>query len=383
MSAIKPSILFIAQPNIESPLLNSDQFLEDFNIIELTLTTKDAFLQQLKDHKNDNIVAIYGGYPQFTPIGGLTKEIIEHEDFPLNTLKAIVLCSRGYNMIDLDALKSHGIQLYNYQDEVDESQDLEGFKMGQVGNDVADCALWHVLEGFRKFSYQQASLRKYTDTLVTRAKLAGEDGYAYGHKFNGGQFIHSPRGNKCLVLGLGSIGKHVALKLQEGLGMQIHYSKRNEDLQVKEKYNWKFHRLDETLYSQLFQFKAIICALPGTPATHHLIDEKFLEHCNGPELTLVNLGRGNIVDIEAVTTALEEGQLRHFGADVFYGEPKVNEMVIEMEDTTSVTPHIGSSTLEVFEQSCELALTNIIRATTCVEEKKAENEEPQYFSRVI
>ncbi|CCD26118.2 putative hydroxyacid dehydrogenase NDAI_0G03410 [Naumovozyma dairenensis CBS 421] len=380
MSEEKKPFCLSTKPNEDSPLLNSDKFLEDFNLLNVELTTKEAFLSFLHDHKNDNIVAIYGGFPQFTSIGGLTKEIIEHEDFPQCTLKCIVLCSRGYNMIDIKTLKKFGIQLYNYQDEVDESIAIETFKVGQVGNDVADCAMWHVLEGFRKFSYQQSIIRKLGNTNETRANIANKTGYVFGHEYLRGQSIRSPRGKKCLVLGLGSIGKHVALKLQDGLGMDIHYCKRTEDLQVKEKYGWKFHPLDDSLYSQLFQFKAIVVALPGTAETKHLINEKFLAHCDGPELVLVNLGRGQILDIDAVTTAFEEGQLRHFGGDVFYEEPKVNSDVLKMEDTTSVTPHVASATVEVFEQACELALTNIIRSIT---EEDNESPDTECFSRVV
>lgn len=363
----RPTILFIASPNENSEILNSKRFEEEFSILHHQLTTKESFLNFLKDHANDNIVAIYGGYPAFHPIGGLTHDIIEHELFPRKQLKCIVLCSRGYNGIDLDALRRNKIQLYNYQDDDDEEGEyLINFAKSQVGNDVADCVMWHVLEGFRKFSFQQKILREDGNTLIARNHVAKkEKGFAFGHELSNDKtsFVESPRGKKCLILGLGSIGKQIAYKLHHGLGMEIHYCKKSEDFDLTKTYNWKFHRLDQTLNDKLYQFQAIIVALPGTKATEHLIDEEFLSHCNGPSLTLINVGRGSILNMDHIEKALQSGQLRHLGLDVFYNEPIIDDLLLTLDERVTVTPHIGSSTKQVYYQSCESALANIIKAT--------------------
>ncbi|GAV51388.1 hypothetical protein ZYGR_0AD05710 [Zygosaccharomyces rouxii] len=359
----KPTVLFVAAPNQESHILRSSQFNDRFHTLTHVIESKDSFLQFLANHQAHDIRAIYGGYPAFIPIGGLQQDLIEHELFPKN-LKCIAICSRGHNGFDLDCLSEHGIQLYKYQDDnIIYGNELKDFQRGQVGNDVADSALWHILEGFRKFSYQQSLTRKNDTTLAARSEALGKPGFAFGHELQGLK-VESPRGKKCLILGLGSIGKRIGFKLQYGLEMEIHYSKRMQDPEVSTKHGWIFHKLDDTLYEHLWQFNAIVIALPLTDETKHLIDNHFLSHCNGPELVIVNIGRGSILHRDQVHEALQKGKLRHLGEDVFYNEPIVDQELRDDIKYTTVTPHIGSSTVQVFYQSCELALANILEATS-------------------
>ncbi|CAI4039104.1 hypothetical protein SMKI_07G0750 [Saccharomyces mikatae IFO 1815] len=365
----KPTILFIADPCETSVTLNSRVFNEKFSILRYHLDTKDAFLDFLERHKHSRICAIYAGFPAFWKIGGMTRDIIEHKSFPRSDLRCIVLCSRGYNGWDLNALREHNIQLYNYQDDKNEKL-IDDFKLHQVGNDVADCALWHILDGFRKFSYCQKLTRETGNTLSARAKAAEKSRFAFGHEL-GSVHTESPRGKKCLILGLGNIGKQLAQKLQYGLGMEIHYSKRSEDFTITQNERWVFHSLDETIYAKLYQFHAIVTTLPGTPQTEHLINDKFLKHCNS-NLILVNLGRGAILDLRAVSKALRKGQIKHLGADVFYNEPQIDEKIRSFDKFTSITPHVGSATKDVFEQSCELALQRILQVMSgeCASDEK-------------
>lgn len=357
---MKPAVLFISTPDQNSATLRST-IEENFEVFHYIFEQHDkaAFLQYLNDtfgKTGTKLCAIYGGYPSFAPIGGLTRDLIEHEWFP-KTLQCIALCSRGVNGIDLEALKDHKIQLYNYNDELD---GISVEKPGLVGNDVADCVLWHVLEGFRKFSLQQQALRQHGDTFQARFCVTEQESpceYEFGHDLGPKAcFAESPRGEKCLILGLGSVGKQVGYKLQHGLGMEIHYSKRTKD----DKVDWQFHPFDETLDDTLKQFSTVVIALPGTPQTEHLIDSKFLSHCS-PGLVLVNVGRGSILDQDAVNAALERGHLRHLGIDVFYQEPSVEQSLLNNVTNVTITPHIASSTKSVFIQSCEYALQNIIR----------------------
>lgn len=380
-----PSILFIAAPNEASKLLQSTYVKGKFNVLYHILEDKDKFMQFLHDHKEDNIAGIYAGYPAFHTIHGLTREIIEHPDFPLDTLKCIAVCSRGYNALDLDALVDHGIQLYNYQDDIEEegiSEYIDDFQLGEVGNDVADCALWHVLEGFRKFSYQQKLLRDVGHSIQARQIAANKPHkFAFGHELGMIQahdgssvplYVESPRGKKVLILGFGSIGKRIAFKLQYGLGMEIHYCKRTKDEQlIREHPEWVYHSMDEDLlFPVLKQFDAIVIALPGTPETKGLINEKFLSHCKEHDLILVNLGRGFILDMDYIDELLKQNKIRHLAVDVFPKEPIVDDLLRESHHNTTITPHLGSATRQVFEQSCELALTNIIK---CINGEEAKN----------
>lgn len=359
-------------PNVDSPLLKQPDFISEYDCVIQEITSKDKLLTCLKSlkEKNANIVAIYGGFGAFPMIGGLTPELINHPLFPSDTLRCIALCSRGYNGYDLGALKEHNIALYNYQDAQPDSL-ITQFQIDLVGNDVADCALWHVLEGFRKFSYQQTILRENGHTVKARSTMANSpeaDKFAFGHELSNKMLAISPKGKKCLLLGLGSIGKQIAIKLQMGLGMEVHYAARHEaDVKDQGGFHWKFHNIQTLLSenddSELNQFNAVVVALPATPQTYHLINSEFLQKCN-KELVLVNVGRGDIVDMEAVTEAIINGQIRHIGTDVFHDEPKVDDILRNDILQSTVTPHVGSATSELFSQSCEFALTNIVRTTS-------------------
>lgn len=357
---MKPTVLFIADPDERSQTLRSKAFQDRFDALHLEISTKEALYDFLRDHsKSHKIVAIYGGYPAFHPLGGLTREVIYHESFPRETLQCIALCSRGYNGFDLDALRENNIKLFNFQDQVCEDEST----VDQGGNDVADCVLWHVLEGFRKFSWQQQILRADGNTYVARNHGAtkNDDSWEFGHRLSrdGSLLVQSPRGKKCLILGFGGVGQQIAHKLHHGLGMQIHYCRRTKP-KTADPNGYIYHSFDDQLKRQLRQFSVIVIALPGSPETHHLIDSEFLSHCDGANLTLINVGRGSIVNPEDLEAALRQGQLRHFGADVFYQEPIVEPFLQQERKTISITPHLGSSTEQVFYQSCELALQNII-----------------------
>ncbi|SCU93547.1 LADA_0G03686g1_1 [Lachancea dasiensis] len=361
----KPAILFISKPELTSKLYNTT-IKDHFQIIHYDFATGDreSFLDFLKDNFDPQLApltAIYGGFPAFHPIGGLTAELLDDSRFPKNSLKCIVLCSRGVNGIDFEALKKYKVKLYNYTDEEGPATECVGAIEipGLVGNDVADCALWHVIEGYRKFSYQQLHLRKTGHTLEARRSAAGED--TKSTKFMFGESlksydVKSPKGQKGLILGLGGIGKQIALKLQYGLGMEIHYAKRTPDSTVP----WTFHALDQTLYPKLKEFTTIVVALPGTPETKHLIDSRFLHAC-ARDVIFVNIGRGVIFEPTALEQAIESTQIRHFGGDVFYHEPDVEKWLLANDESVTITPHIGSGTKGNYYQSCEFALTNIIQ----------------------
>ena len=72
-----------------------------------------------------------------------------------------------------------------------------------------------------------------------------------------------------------------------------------------------------------------------------------------PKSILINASRGTVVDIDALTKALEEKHLLGTAIDVFPTEPKSNndEFVTPLRgfDNAILTPHIGGSTQEAQE----------------------------------
>lgn len=60
---------------------------------------------------------------------------------------------------------------------------------------------------------------------------------------------------------------------------------------------------------------------------------------------LINCARGGVVDENALASALESGKISSAGVDVFEKEPTTNQALLS-HSATSVTPHIGGSTVE-------------------------------------
>lgn len=93
--------------------------------------------------------------------------------------------------------------------------------------------------------------------------------------------------------------------------------------------------LDELL--QRADYVCICCAL--TEETHHLIDERALSLMK-QSAYLINTARGPIVDQQALTHALTQGQIAGAGLDVFETEPpSEDDPLLALTDQTIVAPH--------------------------------------------
>ena len=86
----------------------------------------------------------------------------------------------------------------------------------------------------------------------------------------------------------------------------------------------------------------IVC--PSTPETRGRVDGALLSHAR-PDLLVVNVARGDIVDDDGLIEALASGRVRGAALDVFAGEPDVDERYFALPNVFMV-PHIGSSTIE-------------------------------------
>lgn len=99
----------------------------------------------------------------------------------------------------------------------------------------------------------------------------------------------------------------------------------------------------------------MVLTLPDTAQTHHMIDAASLTAVK-PGAFLINLGRGGLIERDALLHALRAGQLGGAGLDVFWEEPPDPEDPIFAENVIA-TPHIGGvtdvSTQGIFEVACE------------------------------
>jgi gluconate 2-dehydrogenase len=102
----------------------------------------------------------------------------------------------------------------------------------------------------------------------------------------------------------------------------------------------------------------VVVAVPGGPATHHLIDAGALAQMR-PHAIFVNISRGDVVDEAALVAHLQAGRIAGAGLDVYEFEPQVPAALIAMENVT-LLPHLGTAALEVREAMGMMAVANLI-----------------------
>jgi D-3-phosphoglycerate dehydrogenase len=88
--------------------------------------------------------------------------------------------------------------------------------------------------------------------------------------------------------------------------------------------------------------------LPSLPSTRHLLDAERLALCK-KGVRIVNTARGELIDEEALSAAIESGHVAGAGLDVFEAEPPKDWRLAKMHQVVA-TPHIAASTKEAQEQ---------------------------------
>ena len=146
--------------------------------------------------------------------------------------------------------------------------------------------------------------------------------------------MESLQGSCIVLLGTGDIGQTTARRLRAFAPKSIiginRSGKNPENL---------FDRVirQTEMDAILPQTDMLICSLPGTPETFHLLDEKRLSLLR-PGALLVNVGRGTAVDEQALEKLLRENRLRA-ALDVFEQEPLPKESDLWDCPNLLITPH--------------------------------------------
>ncbi len=153
------------------------------------------------------------------------------------------------------------------------------------------------------------------------------------------------RGKTLGIVGYGSIGSQLSV-LAESLGMRVIF------YDVVSKLPLGNASQIPSLEGLLGQADIVTLHVPDLPSTHNLMDQERFSQMK-PKSILINASRGTVVDIYALTKALEEKHLLGTAIDVFPTEPKSNnsEFVSPLRgfDNAILTPHIGGSTQEAQE----------------------------------
>ena len=238
----------------------------------------------------------------------LTRDIFEAAD----KLVAVGCYCIGTNQVDLSAATEHGIVVFNAPYSNTRS--------------VAELVLAEAILLLRGIPEKNAKAHR-----GGWAKTANDS--------------FEIRGKTLGIVGYGSIGSQLSV-LAESLGMRVMF------YDVVSKLPLGNASQVPSLEGLLGQADIVTLHVPDLPSTRNLMDQERISQMK-PKSILINASRGTVVDIDALTKALEEKHLLGTAIDVFPVEPKSNndEFISPLRgfDNAILTPHIGGSTQEAQE----------------------------------
>ncbi|ESP00839.1 hypothetical protein LOTGIDRAFT_200644 [Lottia gigantea] len=146
-------------------------------------------------------------------------------------------------------------------------------------------------------------------------------------------------GKTLAIIGLGRIGKEVALRMQS-FGMTTIGFDPIIGGDVSSEFDVEWMKLEE-----LWPLADYITVhTPLIPQTKNLINDEVFSKCK-KGVKVINCARGGIIDEEGLFRNLETGQCGGAGLDVFVQEPPTDFKLIKHPKVIA-TPHLGASTYE-------------------------------------
>ncbi|ODU19929.1 MAG: D-glycerate dehydrogenase [Sphingomonas sp. SCN 67-18] len=281
--------------------LNADDRPLDRDALAAAMATADVLVPTVTDELDGALIASAG--PQ---------------------LKLIASYGNGVDHIDLKAARARGIIVTNTP--------------GVLTEDTADMAMALILSVPRRLAEGEKLVR-----------AGGWRGWSPT-----GMLGHRITGKRLGIVGMGRIGQAIALRAR-GFGLSIHYHNRKRLPDIVEKAvdaSW-WPELDAMLGS--VDFLSINC--PGNAETHHLIDARRLALLR-PDVFLINVARGGIVEEAALVDALEAGRIAGAGLDVYEHEPAISARLLPLPNVV-LLPHMGSATFEGRAATGDKVIANI------------------------
>lgn len=246
-----------------------------------------------------------------------------HDESIASSVKAIARCGAGVNNIPIKSCTENGIVVFNTP--------------GANANAVKELVLTGLLLSARdvvggiRYSH---TLSDMTDAMAMDKLLEKEK-----KRFSGSEI----KGKTLGVIGLGAIGASVANTAID-LGMNV----IGYDSALSVEAAWRLSsriKRAENLVSVITKCDFVTVHVPALPSTIGLINHDLLSSAK-PGMVLLNFARKEIVDTDAVITALENHQIDQYVTD--FPTPSLIG-----RDGVILMPHIGASTSEA-EENCAI-----------------------------
>ncbi len=240
-------------------------------------------------------------------------------------LKLICVTATGYNTIDLEAAKEHGILVCNVPTYATESVTQHVFAMLlAIANHISEHA-----QSVKAGEWQKAADFSYRKFPIF--ELAGQ---TMG------------------IIGMGRIGRSVAT-VAKAFGMKVlcyskHTAPELEDEQLK------FVSFDELLE----QSDIISLHCPLTEETEQMICKKTIAKMK-QGVIIINTARGDIINEMDLANALANGKVGYAAIDVLAEEPPVHGSQLIEQSRCLVTPHIAWAPLQARRRCMQIVEENI------------------------
>lgn len=196
-------------------------------------------------------------------------------------------------------------------------------------------------------------------TLMLLKRLPEYQHYMEQKIWKGGLKIHSVMGSRVAILGTGDIGKETAKRMQ-ALGAASVIGLNHSGKPAGEYFNTI--DFSSSIDNYLPDVDILICCVPDTPETRGMIGKKQLDELPSTSY-LINVGRGSLIDQDALIGALNQGTIAGAALDVMTPEPLPEDHPLWNARNCILTPHIsGNMTLGYTAYRCiELFCDNLRR----------------------
>lgn len=165
------------------------------------------------------------------------------------------------------------------------------------------------------------------------------------------------KGSTVTVVGLGELGHGIVERLQafdvHTIGIRHTPSAGGPTDEI--------YGYEDDIHEPFSRSEYVVIAAPLTDLTRGLIDDEVFRTMQ-PEAVLVNVGRGPIVDTDALVTALQGNAIRGVALDVTDPEPLPPDHELWGFENALITPHNAGHTPAYWDRMAEIVAENVTRA---------------------
>lgn len=258
-------------------------------------------------------------------------------------LKLIALRSTGFNNVDLNYCREHGIEVVNVP--------------GYGDSTVAEFAFGLLIDVTRKLSRSFRAVRE-------------------GHVDTDHYLGFDLKGRTIGIIGTGAIGRYVA-KIAKGFDMRIIAFDPYPNPKFAEEYDFEYVDMPELLK----RADIITLHCPLTKENYHLLDDEAFNAMKDG-VVIINTARGELIDTEAMFKALSSGKVYGAGLDVleyegalihddlYFSTVKaqgsdsllrslINLRMLQLKNVI-ITPHVAFNSIDAVHRILETADNNIV-----------------------